>query len=54
MTIAELYHYAVSLGIENLPMIVTYECSDDWYGFEEPLEVKNIEVDNETVIVNFS
>lgn len=55
MTITELYNYAVSLGIENLPITINYDCSDDYYSVtDEPFEEKNIDANNKTVIFNLN
>ena len=31
ITIKELYESAKAIGKENLPIGITYSCSDDWY-----------------------
>lgn len=53
MTIAELYEYAKELGIENLPIYVTYECSDCWYDFNDELTKDLIEATNDRVEFQF-
>jgi len=53
MTIAGLYAFAVAHGIEHLPIMINYDCSDDYYGLHEPLEKDNIDADNEAVYFKF-
>lgn len=53
MTIAELYEYAKALEIENLPIYVTYECSDCWYDFNKELTKNLIETAKDKVEFQF-
>ena len=55
MTIAGLYALAVSRGCEHLPIVIEYACGDDYYSLEdEPLEVEDIEYNNEKVRISIS
>jgi len=50
MTVAELYNYAKERKAENLPLTISYSCSDDWYSlFDEETSVENIEIVNNEV-----
>lgn len=42
MTVKELYDYAVKTGNKNAPIIINYNCNDDWYNYCEELHKEEV------------
>lgn len=55
MTVKEFYDYATKRGFENAEILISYECDDCWYSFDEKLDEGNIDcfVEENTVCLCF-
>lgn len=51
MTIKQLYDFAVKTGHDNVPIILNYNCNDDWYNYREPIEKNDIELHGDKIMI---
>jgi len=51
MTIAELYKWACERKLENLPVIIDYIGSDDYYNYYNLLSKDDLTVQNGKVVI---
>lgn len=42
MTIRDLYEMAKAKGLENAPLTLDYQCSDDWYSYCDDVHVEDV------------
>ena len=51
MTVKEFYEWARGIGAENATITLSFQCSDDWYSYEEDLKEGDLEIGENEVIV---
>ena len=51
MTIKQLYDFSVKTGHDNVPIILNYNCNDDWYNYREPIEKNDIELHGDKIMI---
>ena len=55
MTIKEIYNRAVELKVENTPIMISVNCSDDYYSIEaELLKNNEVEITNKGIVFSIN
>ena len=52
MNVKELYDYAVKTGRKNAQIIINYECNDNWYDYNDPIQKSEVELCGDKVIIH--
>ena len=43
MTVRDLYEMAKAKGLENAPLTIDYQCSDDWYSYSDVVHREEVQ-----------